>query len=210
MLNTLRSRLKALFTLSLLLMPLFAAAAIVEGEDYQVLAAKPAGSGAVLVREFFSFGCPACYRLEPTLQQWVKAEGKKIRFVRTPVIFRPAWEVYARAWYASDTLGLSDAMAPKLFAAVQDEKHPLESNAEMIAFFVENGVQKDVAESAFTHSTAMDMALGQSVARMSAAHINAVPAIVVGNRYKTDLQMAKSPERLLEVLDYLVKKAQTA
>lgn len=209
MLNTLRSRLNTLLTLTLLFMPLYAGAAIIEGEDYQVLAVKPAGSASVPVREFFSFGCPACYRLEPTLQQWVKAQGPKIRFVRTPVIFRPAWEVYARAWYASDTLGLSQSLTPKLFAAVQDEKHPIENNAQMIAFFIENGVQKDVAESAFTHSTAIDMALRQSMARMSAAHINAVPAIVVGNRYKTDLQMAKSPERLLEVLDYLVKKAQT-
>nr|WP_277619290.1 hypothetical protein [Legionella norrlandica] len=42
---------------------------------------------------------------------------------------------------------------------------------------------------------------------MAHYQINAVPAFVVNNKYKTDLQMAGSEERLFEILDYLIRKS---
>jgi thiol:disulfide interchange protein DsbA len=38
-------------------------------------------------------------------------------------------------------------------------------------------------------------------------HINAVPAFVVQHSFKTDLQMAKTEDRLFAILDYLSKKS---
>ena len=42
---------------------------------------------------------------------------------------------------------------------------------------------------------------------MTSNHINAVPAFVVNNQFKTDLQMAKTEKRLFEILDFLVAEA---
>jgi thiol:disulfide interchange protein DsbA len=41
---------------------------------------------------------------------------------------------------------------------------------------------------------------------MAQYQITSVPAFVVNNKYKTDVQMTQSPERLLQLLEYLMKK----
>lgn len=42
---------------------------------------------------------------------------------------------------------------------------------------------------------------------MARYQINAIPAMVVNNQFKTDLQMAQTEERLFAIMDYLVTKA---
>ena len=42
---------------------------------------------------------------------------------------------------------------------------------------------------------------------MATYQVRAVPAFVINNQYKTDLQMAKTEERLFAILDFLLGKA---
>jgi protein dithiol oxidoreductase (disulfide-forming) len=198
------------FFFILFLMPMMAFADdFVAGKDYEVTSGttdNPA-SKSVSVTEFFSYGCPWCYRIEPALNQWVLQQDKKIQFNRVPVVFNKEWTYYAKAYYAADLLGLGSKLNPLLFKAIQTDKQSLTSNQTMIDFFVAQGVDKETAESAFTHSTTIDMKVKEGNVIMGRFHINAVPALIVNNRYKTDLQMAKSEERMLKILDFLVAKA---
>ncbi|MDP1603510.1 MAG: thiol:disulfide interchange protein DsbA/DsbL [Legionella sp.] len=198
------------FFLILCLIPMMAFAEdFVAGKDYEVISGvtdKPTGA-AVSVTEFFSYGCPWCYKIEPLLSQWVTAQDQKIQFNRVPVVFNKEWTYYAKAYYAADILGLGSKLNPLLFKAIQTDKQTLTSNQAMIDFFVAHGVDKETAESAFTHSTTIDMKVKEGNVIMGRFHINAVPAIIVNNQYKTDLQMAKGEERLFKVLDFLVAKA---
>ena len=67
---------KRLFlALTLLLpLPLAAAPAYVEGRHYLELALpQPTETGnKIEVREFFWYGCPHCFSLEPSLEKWLK------------------------------------------------------------------------------------------------------------------------------------------
>ncbi|MCE3045519.1 thiol:disulfide interchange protein DsbA/DsbL [Legionella sp. 16cNR16C] len=197
--------LKALL-LSILLFPVMGFAEdFTAGKDFEVLeSASPKSSNQVKVTEFFSYGCPWCYRLEPNLEKWVAQQGNTIKFNRVPVVFKPDWGFYAKAYYASHLLGLGDKLNPVLFKTIQIDKTPLNSNEAMINFFISQGVDKDIAESAFTHSTTIDMKVGESNGLMAKYRVNAVPALIVNGQYKIDLQMAKSEERLFKILDYLV------
>lgn len=201
--------LKKLICFFLLLPTLAFAAVFVEGKDYQVVSNPQAvanKSKAPLIQEFFSYGCPWCYKIEPPLHAWISKMGKNVQFERIPVVFKPSWELYAKAYYTAKTLALSDKLNPILFKTIQIDKTPLESKQSMINFFVAQGVDREIAKSAFENSPTIDMKVQTGMALMATYQISAVPAFVINNKYKTDLQLAGTPERLLEIMDYLVRK----
>jgi thiol:disulfide interchange protein DsbA len=202
--------LKKLIALFFLLPAMALASSFVEGKDYRVVANPRAvknQSKTPVIQEFFSYGCPWCYKIEGPLSEWVNKMGKNIHFERVPVVFKPSWELYAKAYYTAKTLALSDKLNPLLFKAIQEDKKPLDTKQAMINFFVAQGVDKEIAKSAFEHSPTIDMHVQNGMSLMGAYQINAVPAFVVNNKFKTDLQMAGSPERLLEILAYLTRKS---
>ncbi|STX50118.1 thiol:disulfide interchange protein DsbA [Legionella busanensis] len=198
--------LKRLLVLVLLFPILAQAENFVIGKDYEVIKSAPTKNTKVTVTEFFSFGCPWCYRIESNLDQWVKQQNGKIHFIRIPVVFNKDWSYYAKAYYTAELLNLSDKLNPLLFKAIQVDKASLNNNQAMINFFVKQGVDKETAESAFMHSPTVDMKINKGNAKMAAYHINVVPSFVVNGQYKTDLQMAQNEERLVKILNFLVNQ----
>lgn len=186
----------------------------VAGKDYEVLTSiseKPSHSKVEVV-EFFSFGCPWCYRIEPTLSSWVKKQGGAIQFTRVPVVFKQSWLNYAKAYYTVQSLGLDDKLTPILFKEIQSKKEDeaLNSNQEMINFFIAQGVDPTTAKSAFENSTTIDMAVKEGNNLMARYRVNGVPAIVINNQYKTDIRMANGEARFEQILDFLVAKAKSS
>ena len=75
----------------------------VAGTDYLVLPqAQPtsSGPGKIEVTEFFWYGCPHCNALEPSLEAWVKKQGKDVDFKRVPVAFQSRFEPHTRMFIA--------------------------------------------------------------------------------------------------------------
>jgi thiol:disulfide interchange protein DsbA len=200
--------LKKLIGLLLLLPTLVFATDFVEGKDYQVVAnASMDRTKTPLVMEFFSYGCPWCYKLELPLNQWTLSLNQKNAIEKVPVVFQHDWDLYAKAYYTAKTLAMSDKLSPMLFSAIQDKNSHLNSTQAMIQFFVAHGVDKEIATSAFEHSPTIEMHVQNGMKLMAEYQINAVPAFVINNQYKTDLQMAGTPKRLFEIMDYLIRKS---
>ncbi|MDI9818964.1 MULTISPECIES: thiol:disulfide interchange protein DsbA/DsbL [unclassified Legionella] len=182
----------------------------IAGKDYELISntvRTPADKQKVAVTEFFSYGCPWCYRLEPSLTHWVKQKGELIEFSRVPVVFNKDWKLYAKAYYTAHLLGVEAKMNPALFKAIQDDRRSLNNNRAMIDFFTAEGIENTTAKSAFENSTTLDLQVAEGSALMSSFHVQGVPAVVVNNQYKTDLQMAQNEERFFKILDFLVAKA---
>lgn len=175
------------------------------GKDFQELQA-PSDAAKNQVTEFFSYGCHYCFQLEPYVEKWVKSKGDSIQFKRIPVVFRPSWKTYAKAYYVASALDVESKITPELFNAIQKKRQDLNSSGEMVDFFVSQGVDKAQVTAAFAPSPTMESLLKNGVEKMQAYRINGVPAFIVGGKYKTDLQMAKTPDRLIQILDYLLKK----
>lgn len=183
-----------------------ASASFIVGKDYEIIknTHSPSTTTLTTVTEFFSFGCPWCYRLEPALNHWVKQQGTKITFKKIPVMFHKDWDYYAKAYYVAEALALNSTLNPALFKAILDDKQSLNTNQAMIDFFIKQGVEPSIAKSAFTHAPSIEMELNNSKIKMARYHITAVPAFVINHRFKTDLQMAKTEGRLLAILDFLI------
>ncbi len=194
----------------LILLPVVALAdTFIEGKDYQLVTSPQVAmrNKVPVIQEFFSYGCPWCFKIEMPLDAWLGKMGSSVQFERVPVVFKPSWELYAKAYYTAKTLALSDKLTPLLFKTIQVDRQSLDSKQSMINFFVAQGIDKEIAKSAFESSPTIDMHVQTGMALLGTYQINAVPAFVVNYKYKTDLQLAGSPERLLQILDYLARKS---
>lgn len=187
-------------------------AEFIAGKDYEVLANADTiehPQGVIEVTEFFSFGCPWCYRLEPALQQWLGKHKSRIEFKKLPVIFNKDWEIYAKTFFIAQAMSMNQTLNPVFFKAILTDKQKLNTEASMIDFLNKHGIEKSIASGAFTHSPSIDLQINASQTLMSRYHINAVPAFIVNHHFKTDLQMAKSEERLFAILDFLILESKS-
>ena len=62
--------------------------------------------------EFFWYGCPHCYALEPLLEAWIKKLPADVEFRRVPAMFNERWAIAARVYYALEAMGLARQAAP--------------------------------------------------------------------------------------------------
>ena len=157
----------------------------VDGTDYATLAAPVADIKAGQVVEFFWYGCPHCYDLEPSLQKWL-ADGKDaaIDFIRVPA-FTGNWEGGARLYYVVRELGMNGAeMDEKIFNAVhKDGKRGIifDKGAAM-KFLVENGAKQEDVEKAWK-SLAVQQKLSRARDLFEASKLDGVPGFVVDGKY---------------------------
>ena len=180
----------------------------IQGKDYILLSVQsPHSAEKKQIVEFFSFGCRACFNLETRLEPWIKNHAAEVTFLRNPVIFHPDWEVYARAYYIAQSLNILPAAFPAIFKAVQEQRILLHDNESMIKFFIQTlHADQELVTSAFLHATGIDMQIQKGVDESVAYGIMRIPSFVINNKYKTDLVMAQNPERLLAIMNELVKK----
>ena len=85
-----------------------------EGKEYLVLSNPQPTSSAdkIEVVELFWYGCPHCYRLEPLLQEWLDSKPDDVEFVRMPAVLGPSWELYGKAYYTAELLGVHGQDTP--------------------------------------------------------------------------------------------------
>lgn len=189
-----------------------AAPVFVEGQDYKVLTnhsmlSEEQQQGTVIVKEFFSYGCPWCYKLESKITSWRKELPKSVTLSKVPVIFEADWELYAKAYYAAEILGLERRISYNLFHEIQVKKNKVDTEKAMITFFMRNGISEKVATSAFTSSPTIDAKVREGIAQMQMLQVNAVPSFVINNHYKVDIAMADGDsDKLFRVIGFLIAK----
>lgn len=183
------------------------AADFVEGKDYKKVANPENIAGDVIVvREFFWYGCPHCYALEPHMQAWAKTRDKDVAFFRTPAAMNPVWEVPARGFYAAQQMGLENKTHQALFDAIhKDGQKNIIANQENLAnWYASQGADKAKFNSfynSFPVSTKIERA------KQGAMHyqLTGVPAVVVHGKYVVSGEDAK----VTQVVDFLIDKVRS-
>lgn len=159
----------------------------------------------IVVTEFFSYGCPACNYVSDDLRDWASKLPNDVVFNRVPVAFFRGWDELARAYYVAEDLKVLDKLDHDIFKAIHVEKKDLTKKAALKDFFVNNGLQEKEFDKSYD-SFAVNRSLERGKMLMQTYKIYAVPTIVVGNSYATDLQKAGGKADLIKVLDKLVAK----
>ena len=183
----------------------------VEGIDYQLVdpPIRTDNPGKVEVAEYFWYGCPHCFHLEPLMTQWVATLPATAEFVRIPSDFDGRWGLMARAYYTAQILGVLDRVHEPLFNAIHVQKRHFASEEQLAEFFKEFGVSADDFSKAF-HSFAVESKYRRAVSLTRKSGIDGVPAIIVNGKYRTSATLAGSRERMFKVVDYLIAKEAAA
>jgi protein dithiol oxidoreductase (disulfide-forming) len=182
-----------------------------QGKDYKlvpvVAGAKSLSKNKVTVIEFFSFGCPACFHFEPSLEAWLEHKPDYVQFDRIPVIYEPGWDVLARGYYTAKNLGVAERLAPKFFAALQKQGQDLTNPATMEQFFINNGVSKSDFENTFNFSPGMDGQIVHGDNLMRLYKIFQVPTVVINGKYQVNPALTDgSAKRMIQIMDYLIEQ----
>ena len=176
------------------------------GVDYLPLdkrAPVEAPAGKIEVVEFFWYNCPHCHAFEPAFDAWSKRAAKDIAIRRVPVAFRDDFAPQQRLFYALEALGLVDKLHAKVFAAVHVEKKDLTKGDAIADWVAKQGVDKAKFLEQYNSFTVATKA-SRAAQLQNAYKIDGVPALGVAGRFWTDGAMAKSMERALQVVEYLV------
>lgn len=185
----------------------FASAMVpVEGKDYtRITNPTTVAAGApVEVREFFWYGCPHCYRLEPFMSAWIKTKPAGVSFARIPAALNPVWEANARGYYVAETLGVVEATHAPLFEAIQVQKERLFDQASLAKFYQKYGIKPDNFNGLY-QSFAISGKVAQSRSLAIRYQISGVPAVIVNGKYMVSGEGAQ----VVEVVKALVAQEQT-
>ncbi len=181
--------------------------ALEKGRDFVALApSQPVETGdKIEVREFFWYGCPHCYSLEPALANWLKRKPANVEFIRTPAT-APNWLLHAQAYYAFAALGATEKTHAAFFRAIHQENRQLNTEQSLAQFAAEQGVDSAKFSEAFNSFGVRTNV--EKAKRLSAAYqVTSVPMVAVDGKYLTSASMVGSEEGMMKALDQLVQQA---
>jgi thiol:disulfide interchange protein DsbA len=157
------------------------------------------------VIEFFWYGCPHCNNFDPYLQRWKKGLASDVEVILIPAIFRPEWEIHARAFYTAQVLKVLDTIHPAMFNAIHDRGLPMSNKAQIMKLFIDNGVSKRDFDRIFN-----SFAVESKVRKAKTVHLNygvrSVPNIVINGSYRTNAGLAGNNVNVLKVAGYLISQ----
>jgi len=174
-------------------------------ESYELSAPLPTDSpGKIEVTEFFWYGCPHCYALEPSLEEWLIKLPKDVAFKRVPAIFNDNWAASARIFYTFESMGLLPRLHRAFFDAIhKDNLHPT-SDSQVGDWLKQHNVdtsQFQTVEKSFS----TESRLRRAAQLLESSKIDGVPAIVIQGRYV--VVASSAPSQMLQTVDKFIAQA---
>ena len=176
-----------------------------KGANYvELTPAQPTDSpGKVEVVEFFWYGCPHCYKLEPLVNLWEKKLPKDAVFKRVPAVFNEQWGIAAQVYYTLDALNEEHRLRAPLFDAIHKENLKITDESDVTAWMGKHGVDPARYKATF-HSFAVQTALNRATQMTKTYGITGVPTFVVQGRYVAGAELNGDEQPLLDVTSYLI------
>jgi len=171
-------------------------------DGYEVLDGPRPGDDpdTIEVHEFFWYGCPHCNDFEPYIDEWAANKPDGVTYIRVPAIFRPAWAVHARAFYAAKLSGVLDRFHGPMFAAIHDRGRRLDSKDAIGSFVAEIGIDgRSFVDT--MDSFAVNARVRRAKKLQQAYGVSATPTVVVDGRYLVSPSAAGSFEAMIRIIN---------
>lgn len=180
----------------------------------QPSAAMAAAGGKVTVIEFFWYGSPQCYTLDPHLALWSRRKPENIELRRVPTTWGQYDRPHARLFYTLEMLGRSDLHAV-IFDTIHAQGNRLATTDEQqtlqlqLQFAQAHGIDQQKFLDAY-ESSAVAEQLKVSEQLLLHYQVDKLPTLVVNGKYKTDVtRMGRSAELLMRLIsDLAVNESQ--
>ncbi|HET7395581.1 MAG TPA: thiol:disulfide interchange protein DsbA/DsbL [Gammaproteobacteria bacterium] len=186
-----------------------------EGVNYvPVSPAQPTtvNPGQIEVIEFFWYGCPHCFALEPYLESWLKHKPANVVFKRIPgALPGSEWLVSAQAYYTAQALGLEPRINTPMFDAIHvHQQYQLAQNqAALQEFFAKYGVSKKDFDATW-NSFSVQLKMNQAADIEQRYGLEGVPTVIVNGKWKTGAGYKMAPSDIMKCIEFLVQKEEAA
>jgi thiol:disulfide interchange protein DsbA len=194
-----------LFMAALMAAPLIASAQGVKAQYSELNPPQPVDTDGkkIEVVEFFWYGCPHCYNLEPLIETWTKKLAPDVEFRRIPAVFNERWAYDAAIFYTFEALGVLPKLHRPLFDAIHRDHLRTDDQKAMSEWLQKQGVEPkkfyDTLKSFGVQSKT------RRAAQLSVAYkIDGTPAMAVQGRYTVSADQGGSREGMLDTVSYLV------
>ncbi|MGB5255782.1 MAG: thiol:disulfide interchange protein DsbA/DsbL [Woeseiaceae bacterium] len=185
-----------------------------EGEHYvRMVPTQPTVGGAdkIEVAEFFWYGCPHCYDMEPFINEWAEGKDPGVRFVKVPATWNALVRLHAQLFYTEEVLVRNGVIKdPAGFReAVFQEYHRrgnrMTSEEAIQKIFARFGVTAEQFSATWgSFEVNQKLRVADDLSRRYS--ISSVPAIVVNGKYRTGAGEAGGYPKLMELIDELVAR----
>ncbi len=178
-----------------------------EGVQYSKLTnAVSTNSGdKVEVLEFFWYGCPHCFRFEPTISKWIKNKPANVNFMRVPAPINPSWVPHTKAYYALEMMGKGEQYHGALFKAIHIDRKKIRDLASITKFLVSQGVNEKAFKDA-VNSFAVEMRVRKAMQLTKNYKLSGVPMLAVNGKYTISAQQAGGYDGMINIANYLISK----
>ena len=163
-------------------------------------------AGKIEVIEFFWYGCPHCYSLEPYIETWLKKLPPDVEFRRVPAVFNSRWGHDAAIFYTLEAMGLVDKLHRPLFDAIHKSSLRTDNEAALSEWLQKNGVEPKKFMDTMK-SFGVQSKLRRATQQTVAYKIDGTPAMAVAGRYTVSADQGRTQQGMLQVVDGLVDMA---
>ena len=171
----------------------------------QISTEKQTESDQIIIYEFFWYGCPHCFNLEPTMDRIEADLDKDAKVVKVPVALRDSWLPHAKLYYSLSQMDVIDNIHNLIFEEIHIENNRLDNEDVMAQFLGKNGIDtKEFREKYSSYGTEARIKKASNLARKY--QINSVPTIVVNGKYLTSGSFVSSYDELYSVVNLLVER----
>lgn len=179
----------------------------VEGKQFTRLGTPVPTSnpGKIEVIEVFGYFCGHCYKLEPSVQAWMKSLPPDVAFRRVPATGSPAVDQLAKVFYTLEAMGQLGRLHAKVFDAFHKDGEHFTTPDAAGAWASRQGLDR---AQFLTHFKSLGV---QTKVRMAGQvpkiiNVTSVPVLVVDGRFITDATMAGSYDAVMPTIDQMVAK----
>lgn len=174
--------------------------------DYRVIKPQPLSvASGIEVIDFFWYGCPHCYNLQPALERWISRKPADVTVRRIPAVLRDSWAPHARIYYTLEALGEVERLHQRVYYGYHVEELAMSKPEVVAEWAVRNGIARERWNEAYD-SVAVQRKV-EEAARLSRAYsVTGTPSLVVNGRYLTSSSMSESLNGVILILDGLIDK----
>ena len=165
------------------------------------LAVEP--QGKIEVIEFFWYGCPHCYNLEPFIETWLKKLPPDAQFRRVPAVFNERWGHDAAIFYTFEALGVLDKLHRPFFDAIHRDRLRTDSPPALDQWLEKNGIEPRRFNDTMK-SFSVQSKLRRATQLTVSYRIDGTPAMAVHGRYTVSADQGRSQKGMLDTVDFLV------
>lgn len=159
--------------------------------------------GKIEVLEFFWYGCPHCYSLEPLLEKWIPTLPADTQFRRVPAVLNPAWGNEGAVFYAFEALGVLPRLHRPFFDSIHRDRLNTRDTAAMNQWLEKNGLEVRKFEET-VKSFGVQSKLRRAVQLSAAYRIDGTPALAVNGRFTVSAEQARTQKGMLATVEYLI------